>query len=175
MAIKDNCIAYKNLIPKIHDSVYISEGAFVIGDVLIASQASIWFNTVIRGDVHPVSIGECTNIQDNCTVHVMHDHPTIIGSYVTVGHGAIIHGCEVGDNCLIGMGAILLSYSKIGKNCIIAAGSLIPERKEIPSNSLVMGSPGKIVRQLTDEDIHNIRALALHYVEFAQTYKLQSV
>lgn len=174
MGKRQNIVVYKNIIPKIHDSVYISEGAYVIGDVSVAAQANIWFNTVIRGDVHPVFIGEYTNIQDNCTVHVMHDHPTVIGSYVTVGHGAIIHGCEVGDNCLIGMGAILLSYSKIGKNCIVAAGSLIPERKEIPPNSLVMGSPGKIVRQLTEEDIQNIHASALHYAELAQIYKQSS-
>lgn len=163
-------LPYSGINPRIDESAYVAEGAAVIGDVTIGEKTSIWFNTVLRGDTHPITVGKYTNIQDNSTVHVNHDYPTIIGDYVTVGHGAIVHACTVGDNCLIGMGAIILSYSEIGENCIIAAGSLVPERKKIPPNSLVMGTPGKVVRTLTEEEIKGIRQSALNYCREAQDY-----
>lgn len=167
---KDMVIELQGVSPFIGKNVFIADGAKVIGDVTLGDNANIWFNTVLRGDMHPIKVGKNTNIQDNCTVHVMHDFPAIIGDDVTVGHGAIIHGCTVHNNCLIGMGAILLSYCEIGENSIIAAGSLIPERKVIPPNSLVMGSPGKVVRTLTEDDIAAIRQSALNYVEEAKKY-----
>lgn len=163
-------IPYKDLHPKIDNNVFIAEGARIIGDVSIGAHASIWFNTVLRGDVHPITIGQYTNIQDNCTVHVWYEFPTVVGDYVTVGHGAILHSCTIAHNCLIGMGAIILNYAEIGENCIIGAGSLIPERKKIPPNSLVMGSPGKVIRQVTTKEIEAIRQSALVYAQDAKNY-----
>ncbi|MBC8015906.1 MAG: gamma carbonic anhydrase family protein [Sporomusaceae bacterium] len=168
-----NILSYKGMTPKVDDDVFLAKGAYVIGDVTIASHANIWFNTVIRGDVHPIKIGQYTNIQDNCTIHVMHNHPTVIGDYVTVGHGVIIHACHIANNCLIGMGSIILSYAEIGENCIIGAGSLITENKKIPPNSLVMGSPGKVVRTVTAEEIEAIRTSAINYYEESQKYRLE--
>ena len=156
--------------PKIGENCFLADSAVVVGDVTMGRDCSIWFNAVLRGDVHPIFIGANTNIQDNSTVHVMHDYPAIIGRDVTVGHNAIVHGCKVGNNCLIGMGAILLSYCEIGDNCIVAAGSLVPERKVIPPGSLVMGSPAKVVRSLTEEDIAALQASAQSYVELAAKY-----
>lgn len=163
-------VSYSGMEPMIDENVFVAQGAVIIGDVSIGPHSSIWFNTIVRGDVHPIRIGKYTNIQDNSTVHVMSDHSTIIGDYVTVGHGAIIHGCTVGNNCLIGMGAIILSYSDIGENSIIAAGTLITERKVIPPNSLVMGAPGKVVRTLTEEEIAGLRNSAESYSDHARKY-----
>lgn len=169
--VEKKLVTYQGLTPKVDENVFIADGAYVIGDVTIASHANIWFNTVIRGDIYPITIGNYTNIQDNSTIHVMHDHPAVIGNYVTVGHGAIIHGCTIADNCLIGMGAIILSYAEIGENCIIGAGSLITERKKIPPNSMVMGSPGRVVRTLTEDEVKAIRVSALTYHAEAQKYR----
>lgn len=163
-------LPYKTLKPSIDPSVYISEGVAVIGDVVIEEGANIWFNTVLRGDIERVHIGKYTNVQDNSTVHVMGDHPTIIGDYVTVGHGAIVHGCTIGNNCLVGMGAILLGYCEIGENCIIAAGTIVTERQKIPANSMVMGIPGRISRPLRDDEIKAIRESAINYHSIAQEY-----
>lgn len=165
-----NIISYKSLRPSIDSSVYVASGVVVIGDVKIDQGASIWFNSVLRGDIDRIHIGKYTNIQDNSTVHVMGDHPTIIGDYVTVGHNAVVHGCTIGNNCLIGMGSILLGYCKIGDNCIVAAGTLITEGKIIPANSMVMGVPGKVVRTLTDEEVKAIRESAINYNLVAQEY-----
>jgi len=169
--MSNNQIAYNGILPKVDSDVFLANGAYIIGDVTIASKANIWFNTVIRGDVHPITIGSYTNIQDNSTIHVMHDHPTVIEDYVTVGHGAILHACHIASNCLIGMGAIILSYSEIGENCIIGAGALITEHKKIPPNSLVMGSPGKVVRSITEAEIQAIRTSALTYYAEGQKYR----
>lgn len=168
--MSDRLIPYNNIQPQVDSSSFIAAGARIIGNVTIGANASIWFNTVLRGDVHPITVGQYTNIQDNCTVHVLHDTPAVIGEYVTVGHGAILHGCTIASNCLIGMGAIILSYATIGENCIIGAGSLIPERKKIPPNSLVVGSPGKIVRTVSPEEILAIHQSALIYSQDAQKY-----
>ena len=165
-----NIISYKSLRPSIDSSVYVAPGVVVIGDVKIDQGASIWFNSVLRGDIDRIHIGKYTNIQDNSTVHVMGDHPTNIGDYVTVGHNAVVHGCTIGNNCLIGMGSILLGYCKIGDNCIVAAGTLITEGKIIPANSMVMGVPGKVVRTLTDEEVKAIRESAINYNLVAQEY-----
>lgn len=168
--MQNNLISYRGITPKIQKNVLLGNGAHVIGDVTIKSHSSIWFNTVIRGDVHPITIGEYTNIQDNSTIHVMNDHPAVIGDYVTVGHGAILHACQIANNCLIGMGAIILSYVEIGENCIIGAGALVTEHKRIPPNSLVMGSPAKVVRTVTETEIEAIRASAVKYYEEALQY-----
>ena len=150
---------------KIDPSTFVAKGAVILGDVTIEKNCSIWYNSTIRGTECYVKIGEGTNVQDNAVIHVDYDLPTILGSYVTIGHGAILHGCVIDDNSLIGMGAIILNGAKIGKNCIIAAGSLIPQNKEIPDNSLVMGSPGKIIRQVTEDEIKKNRKNAENYIE----------
>lgn len=156
--------------PTIDPSVFIAKGAVVLGDVTIEKDCSIWYNATVRSTESYIKIGEGTNVQDNAVIHVGYSHPTIIGSYVTIGHGAIVHGCTVDDNVLIGMGAIILNGAKIGKNCIIAAGALIPQNKEIPDNSLVMGSPGKIIRQVTAEEIVQNRKNAENYIKERITY-----
>lgn len=164
-------IKYKDYKPKIHDSCFIAEGVTIIGNVTLESNTNIWYGTVIRGDRNYVSVGENTNIQDNCTIHIDDHKPTIIGSYVTIGHGAIVHACTIGENVLIGMGAIVLDGAEVGENVIVAAGALVPPNKKIPPNTLVMGTPAKVVRELTEEDIRKIRDSALYYVELAREYK----
>ena len=158
------------LNPNIDPSVFVAKGAVVIGDVIIAKDCSIWYNATIRSTEAPITIGEGSNVQDNAVIHVSPNFPTTIGSYVTIGHGAIVHGCTIDDNALIGMGAIILNGAKIGKNCIIAAGALIPQNKIIPDNSLVMGSPEKIVRQVTEEEIRKNTQNAKEYIKERITY-----
>lgn len=158
------------LTPNIDASVFVAKGAVVLGDVTIEKNCSIWYNATVRSTENYIKIGEGSNVQDNAVIHVSPDYPTTIGSYVTIGHGAIIHGCTIDDNTLIGMGAIILNGAKIGKNCIIAAGSLIPQNKIIPDNSLVMGSPGKIVRQVTEDEILKNTKNAEEYIKERITY-----
>ncbi len=158
------------LKPNIDPSVFVAKGAVVVGDVTIEKNCSIWYNATIRCTEAPITIGEGSNVQDNAVIHVSHDHPVTIGSYVTIGHGAIIHGCTIEDNALIGMGAIILNGAKIGKNCIVAAGALVPQNKIIPENSLVMGSPGKIIRQVTEEEIRKNTENAEEYIKERITY-----
>ena len=151
--------------PQIHPDTFIAESADVLGDVIIGEGSSIWYGTVVRGDIQNIKIGKYTNIQDNATVHTETEMPTEIGDYTVVGHNAIVHGCKVGNNCLIGMGAIVLNRAVVGDNSIIGAGSLVTEGKVIPPNSLVMGTPGKVVRQVTEEEIENIKKNAIRYYE----------
>ena len=163
-------IPFKNQVPRVNDSVFAANGARIIGDVTIAAHANIWYNAVIRGDVNCIDIGEYTNIQDNCTIHVADPNPCRVGNFVTVGHGAILHGCIVESNCLIGMGAIVLNGTVIGENSIIGAGSLITENRIIPPNSLVVGAPGRVIRTVTDAEIVAIRESALEYHELAKKH-----
>ncbi len=164
-------LAYKGVWPKLEGQVFVAPGAKVIGRVAIGQGSGIWFNSVVRGDDAPIRIGRYTNIQDGSIVHVQDAaHPTDIGDYVTVGHNVILHGCTVGDNCLIGMGAIILTGAVIGENCIIGAGTLITEGKEISAGSLVVGSPGRVIRSVSQQDIAAIRASASHYYERAREY-----
>lgn len=156
---------------QIHDSVYIAPGAIVLGDVTIKENSSVWFHATIRGDRNHIFIGSQSNIQDNCVLHVDTQFPVEIGNGVTVGHGAILHGCKIGDNSLIGMGAILLNGATIGKNCIVGAGALVTQNTIIPDHSLVIGSPAKICRTVTKDEIENNKKNALHYVEEAHSYK----
>lgn len=149
---------------------WIAPGAMVIGDVVLKRNASIWFNAVIRGDNDPIVIGENSNIQDGSVLHTDDGVPMVVGSHVTVGHKVMLHGCIIGDNTLIGINSVILNRARIGKNCIIGANSLIPEGKEIPDGSLVVGSPGKVVRQLTEAQIQILTLQALHYVENAKRY-----
>lgn len=154
-----------------HESAYVDESAQVIGNVEIGAESSVWMNAVVRGDVHTIRIGTRTNIQDGTIVHVMNrTHPTAIGNDVTIGHGALVHGCTIGDRVLIGMGAILLNGATIGEDSIVAAGTLIPERTRIPPRSLVMGSPGKVKRSLTDEEVASILEYSERYVGYRLEY-----
>lgn len=154
-----------NIKPQIHKNAFIADSADVLGQVIMGEGSSIWYGAVVRGDIENIKIGKYTNIQDNATVHTETNIPTELGDYTVVGHNAIIHGCRVGNNCLIGMGAIVLNRAVIGDNSIIAAGSLITEGKIIPPNSLVMGTPGKIVRQVTEKEIEDIKKNAIRYYE----------
>ena len=147
---------------------YIAPGAVVLGDVELAEDCSIWYNAVVRADRAPIRIGRGSNVQDNCVVHVDTGYPVTIGEGVTIGHGAIVHGCSIGDNTLIGMGAILLNGCQIGSNCMIGAGALVTQNTVIPDNSLVVGNPGKIRREVTSEEAAGIRENAAHYLEEAR-------
>ena len=155
---------FKNFVPKIGKDVFIAPNAYIIGDVEIGDYCAIMFGAVIRGDVNYIRIGKNTNIQDNAVLHVTRDkYPLIIGNYVSIGHGAIVHGCVIGNNVLIGIGAKVLDGAKIGDNCIIAANSVVKEGDEIPPNSLVAGVPGIVKRKLTEKDIERIKFSAMSY------------
>lgn len=158
----------ENRKPNIHKTCFIAESADIIGDVTIGENTSIWYKTVLRGDGNYIEIGKNTNIQDNSVVHIGEDNPTIIGDYVTVGHSAVVHGCIVGNSVLVGIGAIILDGAEIGDNTIIAAGSLVPPGKKIPAGVLVMGTPVKIVRELTKEEKKALTNSAIDYIGFAK-------
>lgn len=150
---------------------WVAPNATLIGKIHLHENASIWFGAILRGDNEPIIIGENSNIQDGSVLHNDVGIGLTIGKNVTVGHMAMLHGCEIGDNSLIGIGAVILNRAKIGKNCIIGAKALIPEGKEIPDNSLVMGAPGKIIREVTPEMAQGLTASAMHYVENWKRYK----
>jgi gamma-carbonic anhydrase len=164
-------LPYKSVFPKVDESVFIAPGAWVIGDVVIGERSSIWFNTIVRGDVHYIRIGSETNIQDNCTLHVTGGtFPMEIGDRVTVGHRAIVHGCVVGDDCLIGMGAVIMDGAKIGKGSLVAAGALVPPGFEVPPGSLVMGAPAIVKREVGEAEREMIRGSVSHYLQLAEDY-----
>lgn len=152
-------------------SYWVADSADLIGRVRLRKNASVWFAAVLRGDNEILDIGENTNIQDGCVLHTDMGFPLTIGKNCTIGHQAMLHGCTIEENSLIGIGATVLNGAKIGKNCIIGAHAFIGEGKEIPDNSLVMGMPGKVVRQLTEDDARKLTQSALHYVENWQRYK----
>jgi carbonic anhydrase/acetyltransferase-like protein (isoleucine patch superfamily) len=158
-------------MPRVHPTAYIDSSAQVIGDVEIGEESSVWMAVVIRGDVNRIRIGQRSNVQDGTVVHVMKDtHATTIGDDVTIGHAAVIHGCTVEDRCLIGMGAILLNGARIGEGSIVAAGTLVVEGMVVPPRSLVMGSPGKVKRALTDAEVAGIQTYADRYVAYRLDY-----
>lgn len=162
---------YRGQMPRVHQTAFIDESAQVIGDVEIGEESSVWMCCVIRGDVHRIRIGNRSNVQDGTIIHVMKDtHPTLIGNNVTIGHAAVVHGCTIEDQCLIGMGAILLNGVTVGTGSIIAAGTLLPEGTQIPPRSLVMGSPGKVRRTLSDADLSEIQMYADRYVAYRLDY-----
>jgi carbonic anhydrase/acetyltransferase-like protein (isoleucine patch superfamily) len=162
---------YRGVLPRVHPTAFIDDSAQVIGDVEIGEDSSVWMSAVIRGDVHRIRIGRRSNIQDGTVVHVMNrTHPTTIGDHVTVGHAALLHGCTIEDRCLIGMGAILLNGAHVGNDSIVAAGTLVVEEMKVPPRSLVMGSPGKVKRALTDAEVESILAYADRYVGYRLDY-----
>jgi len=158
---------FRSIVPTVHESAFVDQSAQVIGDVQIGAESSVWMNVVIRGDVHFIRIGARTNIQDGTIVHVMRNtHPTVIGDDVTIGHGAVVHGCTIEDRCLIGMGAILLNGCRVGTGSIVGAGTLVPEDMVIPPGSLVIGSPARVRRSLTPEEDASIKWYADNYVRY---------
>lgn len=166
---------YRGVLPKIAASAYIDPSAQVIGDVTVGECASIWPNVTARGDVNSIRIGDETNIQDNSVLHCDAGlFPLNIGKRVTVGHMAMLHGCTIEDECLIGIGAVILNGAKIGRGSVIAAGAVVPEGSEVPAESMVMGVPAKVKRPLTPEERERFRQNAPHYVEAGQIYKAQS-
>lgn len=157
--------------PSVAETAWVADSAQVIGDVVLGAQASVWFGTVVRGDMERISIGAGSNIQDASVLHADAGQPLVIGERVTVGHQAVLHGCTVGDGSLIGIGAIVLNGAKIGKNCLVGAGALVTEGKEFPDGSMVIGAPAKVVRQLTPLQIEGLRQSAQHYIDNAQRFQ----
>lgn len=164
-------IEYEDIKPKIHESCFVADSAEVIGRVNVDENSSIWYGCIIRGDENSIEIGKNTNIQDGTVIHISKDYETIIGDYVTVGHKAILHACKVGNNVLVGMGAILLDGVEIEDDVLIAAGSIVTPGKVIPKGSLVMGSPAKVVRELSNEEIQQLKQSALDYCNYANKHK----
>ena len=162
---------HRGRFPRVHPSVFIDDSAHVIGDVEIGEESSVWMMVVIRGDVHHIRIGRRSNLQDGTIVHVMRDtHPTFIGDNVTIGHAAVLHGCTVEDRCLIGMRATILNGARIGAGSIVAAGSLLTEDMAVPAQSLVMGSPARVIRPLDAQAVAGIQDLADRYVSYRLDY-----
>ena len=164
--------AYRGIYPKIAASAYVDPSAQVIGDVEVGERSSVWPNVTIRGDVNFIRIGTESNVQDNSVIHVEHDvYPTVVGDRVTVGHSVTLHGCIIEDDCLIGIGAIVLTGARIGKGSVVAAGALVTEGSQIPSGSMVMGVPAKVKRELTPEERQRFRENAQNYVRYREIYR----
>jgi carbonic anhydrase/acetyltransferase-like protein (isoleucine patch superfamily) len=160
-------------LPSVHPSCFVADSAHVIGSIALEEDASVWFNCVLRGDNDLITIGSESNVQDATVIHTDSGIPVRVGRGVTIGHHVMLHGCEIGDHSLIGIGAIVLNRARIGRNCLIGAGSLITEGKEIPERSLVMGAPGRVVRALRDEEVMMLEGSAAHYVQNARRYRTQ--
>ena len=159
------------IAPRIDGSAWVADSAQVMGNVELAEGASIWFGAIVRGDTEEIRVGRNSNIQDGSVLHTDHEKPLTIGDDVTVGHKVMLHGCTIGDGSLIGIGAVVLNGAKIGKGCLVGAGSLVTEGKEFPDGSMIVGSPARVVKQLTPEQLGKLRLSAQHYVENAQRFK----
>ncbi len=164
--------SFQNTTPKIHESAFVAEDAIIIGDVEIGAQSSVWYGSIVRGDVNFIRIGARTNIQDGSVIHVSREtHSTILEDEITVGHRVTLHGCYVETGCLIGIGAIILDGVRIGKNSLVAAGSLVTPGTVFPEKSLVMGSPARVKRELTNDELDNLRKSWQNYVLLSQMYR----
>ncbi len=166
-----NMEGYRGIYPKIHESAFVAQSADVIGAVQIGEDCSVWHNAVLRGDVDEIIIKRGANIQDGCVLHCSHEMKTTVGEGTTVGHNAVLHSCTIGNNSLIGMGAVVLDGAVIGDNCFIAAGALVTPGTEIPDGNMAMGSPAKIKRELREEEIEGIRENALEYITLKNEYR----
>ncbi|GIW39767.1 MAG: gamma carbonic anhydrase family protein [Candidatus Binatia bacterium] len=167
---------YQGKSPRVDPTAYVHSSAFVLGDVEIGPESSLWFYVVVRGDVEKVRIGARTNLQDHVTVHVTSGRwPTVLGSEVTVGHGAILHGCEIGDRSLVGIGSVVLDGARVGPECLVGAGSLVTPGTEIPPGHLVLGRPARPVRPLREEEREFLRRSAENYVRYAASYRSQGI
>ncbi len=166
--------SFQNTTPKIHESAYVTDDAIVIGDVEIGAESSVWFGSILRGDVNYIRIGERTNIQDGTIIHVSREkHSTILENEITVGHRVTLHGCHIETGCLIGIGAIILDGVRVGENSLVAAGSLLTPNTNIPPRSLVMGSPAKVKRELADAEIADLEKFWRNYVSLSRIYRSQ--
>jgi len=163
--------AYKGIRPTLGHRVWVDSSAQVIGAVELGDDASVWMNTVVRGDVNRIRIGARTNVQDNCVLHVTAQHPTTLGEQVTVGHSVVLHGCTIGRLCLVGIGAIVLNGAVVGEESIVAAGALVPEGMVVPARSVVMGSPAKVRRPVSEEERAGLRRYAENYVGYKDDYR----
>jgi carbonic anhydrase/acetyltransferase-like protein (isoleucine patch superfamily) len=164
-------VDFKSKSPKISETAFIADSADIIGDVDIGDFSSVWFNAVLRGDRNKIKIGNRTSIQDNVVIHVNREHEVQVGDDVSVGHGAVLHGCRIGSNVVIGMNSTVLNGAEIGKNSIIGANALIPEGKRFPENSLIIGVPGKVTREIKEAEIEDIAKNAEEYVELGKEYR----
>ena len=162
--------ALGNLRPSVADDAWVAPGCHIVGNVTLAAKSSVWFGTTMRGDNEMITIGAGSNVQENCVMHTDMGYPLTVGAGCTIGHKAMLHGCTIGDNSLIGMGATVLNGAVIGKGCLIGAGALITEGKVIPDGSLVMGAPGKVVRELDPASLAALKASAIHYQENAERF-----
>jgi len=167
--------SFQNLRPKIHKSAFVAEDAIIIGAVEIGAESSVWFGSILRGDVNHIRIGARTNVQDGSIIHVSRKtHPTVLEDEVTLGHRVTLHGCYIETGCLIGIGAIILDGVRVGKNSLIAAGSLLTPNTQIPPRSLVMGSPAKVKRELSDDEVKDLERFWENYVSLSRIYQNQS-
>lgn len=173
MTTEERIAAYLDQKPKINASVYLASGAVVIGAVTLAKNSSVWHNAVLRGDINTITVGEGSNVQDGTIVHLADDHGVTIGRDVTIGHAAMIHACEIGDACLIGMQATVLDGAVIGKQSIVGAGALVTKGMQIPEGSLVLGSPAKVVRALSEAERAGLKQWAEKYVTVAREHKMR--
>jgi carbonic anhydrase/acetyltransferase-like protein (isoleucine patch superfamily) len=164
-------IPYNGIAPTIHQSVFVAPGAYLIGDVTIGEESTVWFNAVLRGDDGPITVGKRCSIQDNSTIHLYEGSPVVIGDDVTIGHNVILHGCKIGTCSIIGMGSTLLDNVEVGEECIIGANTLLASGIKIPPRSLVLGSPGKVVRELTEKDLQMLQYSSENYVQKGKEYK----
>jgi len=162
-----------DLVPEIDPSAYITDTATIIGKVRVEANASVWFGVTLRGDNELITVGENSNVQEACTLHTDPGFPLTVGKNVTIGHQAMLHGCTIGEGSLIGIQAVILNGARIGKNCLVGAGALVTEGKEFPDNSLIVGSPAKAVRTLTEEDTLRIQGNTQNYVKRGQAFKTQ--
>lgn len=166
-------IPHHGVRPACHPSVFVADVAMVIGDVEIGEDSSVWFHAVVRGDIHRIRIGRGTNVQDHCTLHVTREHPLTVGDHVTCGHRAVVHGCTVEDLCLVGIGAILLDGVVVGRGSVVGAGAVVAPGTVVPPHSLVLGVPGKVVRDLGPASVDGIRKTATNYIEYARSYRAE--
>ena len=164
--------ALDDVVPFISETAWVADSAQVIGQVELAENASVWFGTVIRGDSDSIRIGRRSNVQDASVLHTDAGIPLVVGDDVTIGHHVMLHGCTIGDGSLIGIGAVILNKAKIGKGCLVGAGSLVTEGKEFPDGSMIMGSPAKVTRQLTPDQMEGVRNIAQHYVENSRRFRV---
>jgi len=168
-------LPYRGRTPSLGRNVFVAPGSWLIGDLVVGDFSSVWFNVVVRADVHFIRVGKRTNIQDGSVVHVGSENgPTHVGDEVTVGHGVILHGCAIGDRCLVGMGAVVLNNAVVPDGCIVAAGALIPPGKTFPREHLLLGSPAKALRKVTAEELEHIRDSAEKYVKLAAEYQAKT-
>jgi carbonic anhydrase/acetyltransferase-like protein (isoleucine patch superfamily) len=171
MDLNGMLLPHGDTLPEISPSAWVAPGAYVVGDVHLGEESSVWYGAVLRGDTEPIRIGSRTNIQDGCVLHADPGYPAIVGDECVIGHNAIVHGCEIGDRCLIGMGATVLNGARIGEGSIVAAGALVPEGKEYPPRSLIVGIPAKRMRDVSEEQTEDIARGVQTYVERAAAHR----